>query len=153
MNQGIAASLRHALRWSGREWLEVLEAHGRLLGAWRAVRRTPRGELLAYGVSGPGPAGPLAPAQRDLAERLARAIRRAADQGLLRVTCLPRSLALQRWLEGRGIPGARVHLGVRGLGGRFEAHAWVTVGDELIGDRPEHVATFTPLTDATGVEA
>ena len=65
------------------------------------------------------------------ARRRARVLAAAAAVGPIRSRCLVRAVALRRWLETEGHPGARVRIGVRRESGAFEAHAWV----ELLGAR------------------
>ena len=74
----------------------------------------------------------------------ARAVHRAARYGLFRPRCLTRALALQRLLARRGWP-ASLHVGVRRDRGALLAHAWVELDGAVLGDSPEHVATFVPL--------
>jgi hypothetical protein len=53
-------------------------------------------------------------------------------------------------LLARGFEDVGVRLGVRHRNGALESHAWVECGGVLIGDRPEHVRSFTVL-DALAV--
>jgi hypothetical protein len=62
--------------------------------------------------------------RRDEAVRIAAAVRRAARYGLLRGTCLSRSLLLLSMLKRRGI-AAEIRFGVRPGNTAMEAHAWV----------------------------
>lgn len=55
----------------------------------------------------------------------------------LRLSCLPRSLALCRLLRERGYP-AEVKIGVRREAGRLRAHAWVELRGELLGETLMH---------------
>jgi hypothetical protein len=57
-------------------------------------------------------------------ERVAAAVRRAAQHGLFRGTCLSRSLLLWHMLKRRGI-AAEIRFGVRPGNRAMEAHAWV----------------------------
>jgi hypothetical protein len=57
-------------------------------------------------------------------ERVARAVRTAARHGLVRGTCLSRSLLLWHMLRRRGIP-AKIRFGVRPAGSGMQAHAWI----------------------------
>jgi hypothetical protein len=57
----------------------------------------------------------------DLTSRMARA---AARHSPMPSTCLERSLVLW-WLLGRQHVAARLRIGVRKTGEKFEAHAWV----------------------------
>jgi hypothetical protein len=106
------------------------------------MRTRPAGALLAVEAEKPGP---LTPAQAARARELAVALDRAARHGVLRPTCLVRSLALCRLLSAHGIHGARIHVGVRWNEGEFGAHAWVEHGGRVLGDRADHVGSFTEL--------
>ena len=85
------------------------------------------------------------------ARRLAVAIAIASRRGVFRPTCLVRALALSRMLAREGVPGWRVRIGVRERTGKFEAHAWVEVGTEVLADSSQHVASFERLTDVQPV--
>jgi hypothetical protein len=61
--------------------------------------------------------------------------------------CLVRSLVLLWLLRARG-ESAEVVLGVRKRAGVFEAHAWTVSERGLVGDRPEAIAEFQPLTSS-----
>jgi hypothetical protein len=56
--------------------------------------------------------------------------------------CLPRSLALFRFLRLVGVPAEHC-IGVRRY--PFLAHAWVEHGDRVVHDHPAHPRTFTTL--------
>jgi hypothetical protein len=62
-------------------------------------------------------------------------------------TCLRRSLVLLRELRRLRVAGA-LHVGVRHVAVRPEAHAWIEVDGEVINDDPRLVSTYTEL--ATG---
>jgi hypothetical protein len=72
----------------------------------------------------------------------------AVDAGLamlpLASTCLRRSLVLLQELHRRGLV-ATLHVGVRNVAARAEAHAWVQVGDTVINDDALLVATYTQV--------
>ena len=78
----------------------------------------------------------------------ARRVSDAVDAGLgllpMAPTCLRRSLTLARELDRLGLSGA-VHLGVRDVDGRIEAHAWVQVGADILNDEPALIASYAPL--------
>jgi hypothetical protein len=84
----------------------------------------------------------------------ARRVADAVDAGLglipMSPTCLRRSLTLARELDRLGLSGD-IHLGVRDVDGRIEAHAWVQVGADILNDEPALIATYTPL-DAGALE-
>ena len=86
---------------------------------------------------------PLAPSRDDLdrAEQLAQLVGIASRRGLVRVSCLHRSLVLWWLLRRRGL-GCAIHLGTKRGPGPFEAHAWVVCEGTPVGENGEHVATF-----------
>lgn len=81
------------------------------------------------------------------AQSTALAVRRMADHGLFRPKCLVRSVALSRMLNRRGIQGSRVRVGVRLCDGQFAAHAWVELGEKVLGDDERHTNSFAHLVD------
>ena len=87
------------------------------------------------------------------ARRIAGAVSLVSRRGVFRPNCLVRSLALARLLEGARVPGWHVRIGVRERTGRFEAHAWVELGGEVLADSTEHVASFERLADVRLVGA
>src|SRR5690606_11752520 len=93
--------------------------------------------------------GAAAPPRGDpeRARSLALAVGRAAEHGLFRPFCLVRALALRDLLDRHGIHGSQIRVGVRRGGERMSAHAWVRWGEVVLGDSPEHVATFTEVDD------
>lgn len=56
--------------------------------------------------------------------------------------CLPRSVAMARWLLRLGQPATLV-VGVKLR--PFQAHCWVQCGDRLVSDRIDSVRNFTPI--------
>lgn len=126
------------------ELLALVRAQWLLLWARLLLRVVPRGQLLRP-EGWPELAGHPGEEVEAAARRLALAISRAAEHGIFRPTCLVRAVALQRWLKSRGIAGGRVRVGVRMRGGEFAAHAWVELGDLILGDTEWQVRSFTPL--------
>lgn len=55
--------------------------------------------------------------------------------------CLPDAFAIATHLRRRGVD-AKLVFGVRLP---FAAHAWVQVGDVVVGDRPDRILAFTPI--------
>jgi hypothetical protein len=72
----------------------------------------------------------------------------AVDAGLglipIAPTCLRRSMTLMRELNRLEL-AATVHIGVRTVAERVEAHAWVQVGDVVVNDDPELTRTYVEL--------
>ena len=78
------------------------------------------------------------------AQRVAR-IQEAVSRHLIwRASCLERSLVLWWQLERRGI-AAEIRIGARKEAGRFEAHAWVELGDVVLNDSGEAHLHFAPF--------
>ena len=69
-----------------------------------------------------------------------------AGFGLIPVapTCLRRSLTLMRELNRTGL-AATLHVGVRSVGEKVEAHAWVQAGEVVLNDEPDVAAVYVEL--------
>lgn len=149
--------LARLARLSPLERSDLARAQWALLAARLELLTRPRGTLVRREgtappaapatPAAPAPAAPatVAPATVARARELETAVRRVAEHGPMRTTCLIRASALQRLLEHEGIRDARLRVGVRSAGGEFAAHAWLELGDVVLGDRPRHVRTFTPV--------
>ncbi len=59
-------------------------------------------------------------------------------------TCLRRSLTLIRELNRTGL-AATLHVGVRNVGEKVEAHAWVQAGEVVLNDEPDVAAAYVEL--------
>jgi hypothetical protein len=82
--------------------------------------------------------------QRETALRAARAVRSVELHGPANPNCLERSLTLWWLLRRSGVDG-ELHIGARKRGARFEAHAWVELGGQVLNDGAEvhqHYARF-----------
>lgn len=82
--------------------------------------------------------------QRETALRAVRAVRSAELHGLANPNCLERSLTLWWLLRRVGVNG-ELRIGARKQGARFEAHAWVELGGQVLNDGAEvhqHYARF-----------
>ncbi len=105
--------------------------------------------LLALMPSPRTPNGRTPRARLQFARRQADLFLRAAGHLPFEATCLQRSVALCWWLRLRGVD-ATLRLGVLKAGdARIQAHAWVEVNGEVVGDRPEAVGLFVPLSRGT----
>jgi len=140
-------SPRHKLsiarRLSPADWLVLAEAWWTLLGCYLALRRMSF-ETLATPVNSTPDEAPGLPDQVIPAERTGRLLGLASRLHLLPMTCLVRALALRRMLERRGIP-ARLQIGAGKTLNGIQAHAWVEVQGQAIGepgDIPTRFATF-----------
>jgi hypothetical protein len=128
------------------EWFDLMRAQWALIRAQVSLKTSATGRLLELGRAAVGtpPAGAL----RRKANQLCWAVTRAAHYGVFRPKCLARSVALQRLLLQAGVETSQIHVGVRSQGAEFRAHAWVTVGGQVLGDDPAFVREFTEITDA-----
>ncbi|MBL8998680.1 MAG: lasso peptide biosynthesis B2 protein [Gemmatimonadales bacterium] len=124
-------------------WRDLIRAQLALLRAQWRLRREPIGALAVRERTTPGEQGGSA----GRARAIAVAVDRAARFGIFRPYCLVRAIALRDLLVRDGIHGGSIRVGVRRHQGKFEAHAWVRWGDEVLGDLPEHVAQFTEVED------
>jgi len=82
--------------------------------------------------------------QRETALRAVRAVRSIELHGPANPNCLERSLTLWWLLRRNGVDG-ELHIGARKQGARFEAHAWVELGGQVLNDGAEvhqHYARF-----------
>jgi len=78
------------------------------------------------------------------AREYARCLEVASRHHPVRARCLHQSLALHRWLLEDGLPSG-LRIGVRKESGELNAHAWVELGGNVVGDQPAVVAAFTPI--------
>lgn len=93
------------------------------------------------------PAAPSAPVRAGDLERsqcYRRWIDAASRHHPARTQCLQRSLVLHWWLRREGVP-SELRIGVRKKDGRFEAHAWVELGEYVLNDPVAKIASFAPL--------
>lgn len=129
------------------ELADLVRAQWALLASRLRLRTLPSGELIrlsAAASSAPANVGELARARA-----LGLAVDRVAEHGIFRPTCLVRAAAIQRLLRRDGIGAGSIRVGVRRDAGRFAAHAWVEIGDLVLGDEAPHVRLFTPVDDIT----
>lgn len=141
---GIALAAVRAGRW--REILDVAEAQLALLRAQALRWLRPLGEFVEVTPADGLSLSRASSAQRQTCDRLASAINRATRYGLFRPLCLTRAVALSRMLEAHGIAGHSIRIGVRRDGGAFTAHAWVELGNRVLGDTVANTLSYAPLT-------
>ena len=92
--------------------------------------------------------------QHETARRFARAVRSAELHGLTKPNCLERSMTLWWMLRREGVEG-ELHIGGRKKGPKFEAHAWVELGGQVLNDSADvhqHYARFDAPIAASFVE-
>jgi len=88
-----------------------------------------------------GPKGEEALAR---AREAARVTMGVARRSLPRATCVPRALVLFALLRRIGVD-SRIRFGAKRAGKGIEAHAWVEVGGEAVGERAGMREEFAPL--------
>ena len=76
--------------------------------------------------------------------RLVRMVNVAANRGIVRVTCLRRSLAIWWLLRRRGV-ASEIRIGVRREQDLFMAHAWVERDGLVLNDRADIAQSFAVL--------
>jgi hypothetical protein len=138
-----------------RRWLALTPAERQLRReAWWTLlvssirlRLAPRGAL-ARALRRSPPADSLSPMPDRAASgdtvAVAAAVASAAAHHAWTMRCLPRSLALLRMLDRRGVPAA-LRIGVRKRGEQVAAHAWVEVGGVALGEPEDVEKRFAPL--------
>jgi hypothetical protein len=96
----------------------------------------------------------FAGAEIDFARAIERWQSAAARHLPVKTNCLDRALALWWMLRRRGV-AAELCIGARKAYGRFEAHAWVEVGDAAIddGNGSEEFAEFAAPVQVFGIGA
>ena len=76
--------------------------------------------------------------------RLVRMVNVAANRGIVRVTCLRKSLAIWWLLRRRGV-ASEIQIGVRREQDLFMAHAWVERDGLVLNDRADIAQSFAVL--------
>lgn len=144
--------LRKLLSVSAREFRDLVVAQWALWRAQWTIRRRPTGGLMDQWNAPAAPAGNPAPGADEIARahEIGDAVRRVALYGITRPQCLARSIAISTMLEGEGIRGAIVRIGVRPDHAKIAAHAWVEFAGEIVGDSRAHVRGFQLLATAHG---
>ncbi len=135
--------LRKLLSLDRQSFADLIAAQRALWRARRIIKRQPIGSLTIRDAN----AASIPRGDPTRAKDVARAIARASSYGLFRPFCLVRAIALRDLLQQHEISGSEIRVGVRWQGGEFTAHAWVRWGDEILGDDPHHVSTFTEVDD------
>ena len=144
-------SLRSKLGTAGKlswcEWKLFLQAWFLLLAVDWGLRLLPFPRVQGWAAGGKRRAayshdGDPAPLIYQVSEQVSR----AARNNLYPMSCLRRSLVLQRILRGQGV-AAELRIGVRKEGERLEAHAWVEVEGKAVGEVEEIAVTYPPLSE------
>jgi len=130
--------LRNALQLSPTDWLLFFRAWFWLLVFDLGLRTRPFPKLQAYASQVSDPPA-LSPEETESMLNKPRvAVDHARYNHLYPMTCLRRSLALQKMLARQGIP-VELKIGVRKDDGQLSGHAWLEYQGKTIGE-PEKIA-------------
>ena len=132
-----------ARQLSLRDWLALAEAWWVLLSFYLALHWASYERLETSNRLVPAKAADPARAL-EIAHRLQRPVELAARLHLFSMTCLVRAFALRRMLHRRGIP-ATLRLGAYKSLAEIQAHAWVEVEGQAIGEGEDTIDRFKVL--------
>jgi hypothetical protein len=145
---GLLKLLKHKIRLaqglSLRDWLTLIEAWWRLLFFHLALRVTSYDRLDDSTRAADSSARRESGAQIS-AQKIRLLVGYAARLHLIPMTCLHRSLALQKILSERNIP-AQIRIGAQKKQGSMYAHAWVEVDKKPVGEADDIAEKFNILT-------
>jgi hypothetical protein len=143
----VGALSRKVISLGVREWRDLWRAQWALILAQRVVSKRAPGQLTSRTRTAAGTAQAQGAQARSHARALGDAVRRAAKYGIFRPACLVQAIAIQRLLSADGIQGAIIKVGVKQADEGMEAHAWVELEGDVIGDTLAHVREFAPLNE------
>lgn len=143
----MGALVRKVISLGAREWRDLWRAQWALISAQRVISNRAPGQLTSRTSAETGTPRALGPEARSQARALGDAVRRAAKYGIFRPACLVQAIAIQRLLTADGIQGAIIRVGVKQADEGMEAHAWVELEGDVIGDSLAHVREFAPLNE------
>jgi hypothetical protein len=136
----LGAFLRQAISTPLPDWILLAQAWGWLLIMDIGLRLVPFSRLSAFARRGKprraaAPAAEEAPqdSQWQTIRRTRQMVDRARRYHLIPMTCLRRSLAMQKLLARQGIP-VDLRIGVRKDGGKLSAHAWLEFLGKPVGE-------------------
>jgi len=142
---------------SGQEWgylsralllLPLLRLSLKLWSFQSVLRFLERSAPLPKTETATPPTHSFGPLSQEQIVRLVRMVNVAANKGLLKANCLPRSLAIWWLLRRRGVE-SELRLGVKPLDDAIQAHAWVEHNGQVLNDSIEvrqQFATFERVT-------
>jgi Transglutaminase-like superfamily len=126
----------------------ALEAALALSATWAGLRLVGfrRWKTLLVRLAPPNPDAtqPLDQARIEKAHEIARVQEAVSRRLIFHVSCLEQSLVLWWLAARRGIP-VELRIGARKRAGRFEAHAWVELGNLVLNDSGEAHHHFAPF--------
>jgi hypothetical protein len=126
----------------------ALEAAVGLAATWVGLRLVGfrRWKTLLVRLTPPRPDAtqPVGSARIETAREIARIQQAVSRHLVFNASCLEQSLVLWWLAARRGIP-AELRIGARKQAGRFEAHAWVELGNLVLNDSGEAHLHFAPF--------
>ncbi len=129
------------------DWLTLLEAWGSLLGFWLALRLSSFDALSESRF--------LIPSKKIILftslkyeQRLYQLVGWASHLHILPMACLEKSLALRWMLQRRGID-AQIKIGASKALEGINAHAWVEINEQVVGESESIIANFKALKPAS----
>lgn len=143
--------LRSASQLSPSDWLFFFQAWFWLLVFDLGLRTRPFPELQTFASQLDPHATPSPERIKGLLDALKLAVDRARYNHLYPMTCLRRSLALQKMLAKRGIP-AELKIGVRKDDGQLSGHAWLEYLGQPLGEPEKITEKFSALQKGAYVE-
>jgi hypothetical protein len=124
------------------DWLALAEAWLGLLFSWILLRLR---SAESMGIpSRARSTGLFSAADFSAAKRLHRLVELASRLYPWPMTCLPRALALRWMLARRGVAGD-LQVGVQKAASGMQAHAWVELGGQPVGEPPDLLQRFSRL--------
>jgi hypothetical protein len=138
---GAPSPLSRALGLAPRDWIDLAVAATELALARARLAMSGSSALLQRAAA----AGSPTREEDERVERVRLAIARVSHRLPWRADCLVQAVAAQHWLRRLGVETS-LHIGIPGeRRDRFEAHAWLMHGDEVVtgGD----VRDYLPLLD------
>ena len=143
----MGALARRIVSLGAREWRDLWRAQWALISAKRVVAKRAPGQLTSRTSTLTDTTRTSGSEARSHAHAIGDAVRRAAKYGIFRPACLVQAIAIQRLLTADGIQGAIIRVGVKQANQGMEAHAWVELEGDVIGDSLAHVREFAPLNE------
>jgi hypothetical protein len=144
----ILQKLRNASRLSPRGWLFFIEAWFWLLIFDIGLRTLSFSKIQVYAANLALYPAPFSKQIDELILALSNAVDHARYNHLYPMTCLRRSLTLQKMLSERGI-STELKIGVHKEAKQLIAHAWVEYQGKPIGEREYIAEKFSPLQKTT----
>ena len=135
--------LRLAFQLSISDWLVLMEAWSSLLGFWLALRWKSFDALSKSQFLIPSKKAAVS-TSLSFVQRLYQLVGWASHLHILPTACLEKSLALHWMLQRRGI-NAQIKIGAHKVPEGINAHAWVEMNGQVVGEAESVIANFKVL--------